>query len=409
MSVFLSRIVLIPTRSAFAKNISLKTLAELTSLKHHNSVCQGGIFSLSRQLGVRSCSSDSIQPVIALENATSPVKKKTVYKKAVLEDLSKKEGHYLALAYATANAYDLKGLKEALLEQKLYEPGMLKAQEIDGDVVIANAVYTVGSEPREIIFFKEGAVVFWNCTELEASNVLDFVRRYELESYPRDVVEREREIMTYVYQPNAKKCNLQESYFVMAPNRDNSLEKYTFSHAMAQSARLGAWEARLEALAASARAHSITMEKDGTTHLDKKEVVRKLGELFSLRHRINVESDLLDTPDVYWEEERLERLYSNTVAYFTIPRRTRVLNERLSHCVELLELLSSWAADRHHVRLEWMVIALILAEVCFELLHVFERYVLDRLPKTIERRRGRTVFADETEEYMFQDISILDT
>ncbi|XP_061722688.1 required for meiotic nuclear division protein 1 homolog [Cydia pomonella] len=409
MSVFLSRIILIPARNAFTKNISLKTLAELTSLKHHNSLYQGGIFSLSRQLGVRGYTSDSIQPVIALENATSPVKKKTIYKKAVLEDVSKKEGHYLALAYATANAYDLKGLKEALLEQKLYEPGTLKAQEIDDDVVIANAVYTVGSEPREIIFFKEGAVVFWNCTELEASNVLDFVRRYEVESYPRDVVEREKEIMTYVYQPNAKKCNLQDSYFVMAPNRDNSLEKYTFSHAMAQSARLGAWEARLEALAAAARAHSRTMELDGTTHLDKKEVVRKLGELFSLRHRINVESDLLDTPDVYWEEERLERLYSNTVAYFTIPRRTRVLNERLSHCVELLELLSSWAADRHHVRLEWMVIALILAEVCFELLHCFERYVLDRLSKTTERRRGRSVFADETEEYMFQDLSILDT
>lgn len=53
----------------------------------------------------------------------------------------------------------------------------LKAHEV-GDVVIANPVYTVGTEPREIIFFKEGAVVFWNCTELEASNVLDFVRRF---------------------------------------------------------------------------------------------------------------------------------------------------------------------------------------------------------------------------------------
>jgi required for meiotic nuclear division protein 1 len=53
----------------------------------------------------------------------------------------------------------------------------MPAQEV-GDVVIANAVYSVGTEPREIIFFREGAVVFWNCTELEASNVLELVRRY---------------------------------------------------------------------------------------------------------------------------------------------------------------------------------------------------------------------------------------
>ncbi|KAH9640862.1 hypothetical protein HF086_014448 [Spodoptera exigua] len=292
-----------------------------------------------RRLGriVRNYSNDAIQPTLPIENGTLPIKKKIVHKKASPSDFSDKEGHYLTMAYATANAYDLKSLKEALVQQKLYEPGTLKSNEL-GDVVVANAVYSVGTEPREIIFFREGGIVFWNCTELEARNVLDFVR--------------------------PKKCHLQESSFVLVPKRDNSLEKYTFSHAMVQSARLGAWEARLEALATAVSSHTAAMQHDGAAHLDKKEVVRKLGELFSLRHRLNVESDLLDTPDFYWEEEQLERLYSSTV-----------LNERLSHCVELLELLSSWAADRHHVRLEWMVIALILAEVCFELLHLFERWV----------------------------------
>ncbi|KPI98948.1 Required for meiotic nuclear division protein 1-like [Papilio xuthus] len=348
MSVYLTRIAVSAIRNISNKSFTLSNVVEFSPVKLFLNN-RSDVFNLSRQLIVRNYTTDTIQPVVALENASIPLKKKTAHKKAVLEDLTKKEGHYLTFAYATANSYDLKALKEALVQQKLYEPGKLKAHEV-GDVVIANPVYTIGTEPREIIFFKEGAVVFWNCTELEASNVLDFVKRYEIESYPKDVVEREREVMTYVYQPNV--------------------------HAMAQSARLGAWEARLESLAASVREHSAIMERDGATYVDKKEVVRKLGELFSLRHRLNVESDLLDTPDFYWEEEELERLYSNTVAYFTIPRRTRVLNERLSHCVELLELLSSWAADRHHVRLEWMVIALILAEVCFELLHFFERYFM---------------------------------
>ncbi|XP_013146029.1 PREDICTED: required for meiotic nuclear division protein 1 homolog [Papilio polytes] len=398
MTVYLTRIAVsairnISNRSSMLSNVDFSPVKLLL----HN---KNDILHLSRQLTIRKYTTDTIQPVIALENASIPLKKKTVHKKAVLEDLTKKEGHYLTFAYATANSYDLKALKEALVQQKLYEPGKLKAHEV-GDVVIANPVYTIGTEPREIIFFKEGAVVFWNCTELEASNVLDFVKRYEIEGYPKDVIEREREVMTYVYQPNVKKCHLQESCFVLVPDRDNSLEKYSFSHAMAQSARLGAWEARLESLAASVREHSAIMERDGATHVDKKEVVRKLGELFSLRHRLNVESDLLDTPDFYWEEEELERLYSNTVAYFTIPRRTRVLNERLSHCVELLELLSSWAADRHHVRLEWMVIALILAEVCFELLHFFER--------SSRKVRRKSTYSMDFEDPLFHDLSIIDT
>ncbi|XP_047522922.1 required for meiotic nuclear division protein 1 homolog isoform X1 [Pieris napi] len=369
MTSFLSRFAISVFKNTATKSFTFTSVPEIVPPinKFINN-----LFCTKPLCIVRNYSVDAVQPPLAVDNASIPLKKKTVYKKAVLEEVSQKEGHYLTLAYATANSYDLKGLKEALIQQKLYEPGTLKTQEV-GDVVVANAVYSVGDEPRQIIFFKEGAVVFWNCTELEAKNVLDFVRPFEIESYPLEVVHKEREIMTYFYQPNAKSCHLQESCFVLVENGENSLEKYTFSHAMVQSVRLGAWEARLETLASSIRSHTALMESEGAARVEKKEVVRKLGELFSLRHRLTVESDLLDTPDFYWEEENLERLYSNTVAYFTIPRRTRVLNERLSHCVELLELLSSWAADRHHVRLEWMVIALILAEVCFELLHFFER------------------------------------
>ncbi|KAJ0173349.1 hypothetical protein K1T71_011525 [Dendrolimus kikuchii] len=401
MTVYLSRIAITAFRSVTVKNVANEFISP------HSRVfsSKNDIFAVARCLVIRKFSSDAIQPTLALDNAGIPLKKKVVHKKATPADLSHKEGHYLTMAYATANAYDLKSLKEALVQQKLYEPGTLKAQQV-GDVVVANAVYSVGAEPREIIFFREGGVVFWNCTELEASNVLDFVKPYEVESYPKDVVEKEREVMTYAYQPNAKSCHLQESSFILLPNRDNSLEKYTFSHAMLQSAKLGAFESRLEALAASVSYHSGLMEREGAVHVEKKEVVRKLGELFSLRHRLNVESDLLDTPDFYWEEEELERLYSNTVAYFTIPRRTRVLNERLAHCVELLELLSSWAADKHHIRLEWMIIVLILAEVMFEILHLFDRNMF-----RADRHRGfqRQPFTTEVEEHLFQDISIIDT
>ncbi|CAK1590038.1 unnamed protein product [Parnassius mnemosyne] len=400
MSVYLTRIVFNTFRGVSTKSFSSVYLLEFAPVKNLFPANKNDILHFARPSATRHYTSNSLQPSLARDNASLPIKKKTVHKKAVLEDLTRKEGHYLTFAYATANSYDLKALKEALVQQKLYEPGKLKAHEV-GDVVIANPVYTIGTEPREIIFFKEGAVVFWNCTELEASNVLDFVKRFEVESYPKDVIEREREVMTYVYQANAKKCHLQESCFVLVPERDNSLEKYSFSHAMAQSARLGAWEARLEALAASVREHTALMEREGADYVEKKEVVRKLGELFSLRHRLNVESDLLDTPDFYWEEEELERLYSNTVAYFTIPRRTRVLNERLSHCVELLQLLSSWAADRHHVRLEWMIIALILVEVCFELLHFFER--------GSRRYIRRRISTHDLEDPLLHDLSIIDT
>lgn len=51
------------------------------------------------------------------------------------------------------------------------------------------------------------------------------------------------------------------------------------------------------------------------------------------------------------------------------------MNEKLNHCVELVELLSSHLSDRHHIRLEWMIIVLIMVEVGFETLHYIDRYL----------------------------------
>ena len=46
--------------------------------------------------------------------------------------------------------------------------------------------------------------------------------------------------------------------------------------------------------------------------------------LFSFRYKINLSSDLLKTPDFYWDRENLESLYDKTCIYLDIYKRTRV-------------------------------------------------------------------------------------
>ncbi|XP_061382224.1 required for meiotic nuclear division protein 1 homolog isoform X1 [Danaus plexippus] len=230
MSVLITKIFTSSLRCISARTVICNTFGDSVPVINKFLFNKNDIFRIRQQVS-RSYSNDTILPTsMALDNTSLPLKKKTVHKKTLLEDVSHKEGHYLTLAYATANNYDLKALREGLVNQKLYEPETLKSQDL-GDVVVAHAVYSIGHEPREIIFFREGAVVFWNCTELEANNVLDFVRPFEMGSYPNEVVNKEREVMKYEYQVNVKRCSLHESSncFVLVPNSDNSLERYTFS------------------------------------------------------------------------------------------------------------------------------------------------------------------------------------
>lgn len=57
------------------------------------------------------------------------------------------------------------------------------------------------------------------------------------------------------------------------------------------------------------------------------------------------------------------------------------MNEKLNHCIELVELISSHLTERHHTRLEWMIIILIMVEVAFETLHYIDRFYIEEINK----------------------------
>lgn len=151
--------------------------------------------------------------------------------------------------------------------------------------------------------------------------------------------------------------------------------RYAFSDGIAASVKLGALETALDRIIDSIEHVSEDMKRGEDFKLTRKEVLQKTGEIFALRHELNLSSDLLDTPDFYWDREDLEKLYHATCAHLSISKRTRIMNEKLTHCAELLSLITSHLNDEHHVRLEWFIIILIMIEVVFECWHFVERYL----------------------------------
>lgn len=92
-------------------------------------------------------------------------------------------GYFSVNAFATAEEYDLEKLLTALKAQDLYTPKRFfnsdDNSENEPDVLYATAKYQVGNEPRDIYFFREGTVVMWNCSDMECSNLLGFLKSFE--------------------------------------------------------------------------------------------------------------------------------------------------------------------------------------------------------------------------------------
>ncbi|KAK7070627.1 Required for meiotic nuclear division protein 1, partial [Halocaridina rubra] len=319
------------------------------------------------------------------------------------------------MAYATADEYNLDGLLEGLTQQGLYtiaainpgnpscesssrvvtkgvksstqhvkhhysnstavSPAHATAAPDAHDVLHMVATYRVGSENREIYFFREGSVVFWNVAELECKSIMLFLKKYEVGSYKPEMIDEESESLSYTYSDLPAKTRLVRHRIILNPEGATDIEKYTFSNAMAVSVKLGIWEAQLEKYIEDIEYVSEELSKTGRVVLSQDHVLQCMGQLFALRHLLNLSSDLLDTPDFYWEHEDLEQLYQKTSNYLNVSKRTSVMNVKLSHCVELMELLKSHLNEQHSARLEWIIIILIMIEVGFEVLHVLERWL----------------------------------
>ncbi|KAH8244883.1 hypothetical protein KR032_002079 [Drosophila birchii] len=324
------------------------------------------------------------------ESILSPNRTRLIRKKRLAIDELSALGFLNARGYTTAEEYNLEDLQIALRQQNLYETKrFFSTDNLDAEqnVLFVAAKYPTGQQPREIFFFREGSVVFWNCSDIETNNVLSFLRSFERESYVSALVHGESEVMPYTYIPSTtvdvegdlvaessdfnvtSRAFFQNGKFFVTADTDSFLYKYTFSNAMAQSIKLGIWEATLSRYIDSIEHLTEDLKRGRRLRISRATMLRKTGELFALRHVINLSSDLLDTPDFYWDREELETLYLQVCSYFSTTRRTKVMNEKINHCVELAELVSHNLNDAHHIRLEWMIIILIMVEVGFEILH----------------------------------------
>ncbi len=83
-------------------------------------------------------------------------------------------------------------LVDELLPVCLYARAKYNVDENDGGG--GASVYS-----KDIFFFENGSLVFWNVPDLERDNVLTFVKPIETDSYGEDTIREESELMTYKF------------------------------------------------------------------------------------------------------------------------------------------------------------------------------------------------------------------
>lgn len=97
--------------------------------------------------------------------------------------------------------------------------------------------------------------------------------------------------------------------------------------------------------------------------VEQHECLKLIGELLVLRGQMNLHSDLLDTPDIFWQAPDFEHHFTDMMSNMDVETRIELLNKRLDYANELTDLLRQHLSDEHGHRLEIIIIVLIAIEI----------------------------------------------
>ncbi len=212
---------------------------------------------------------------------------------------------------------------------------------------------------KDVFCFSFGVVVFWGFSAEEEISFLAEIKDFEKEPISKHEVDE----FSFSY---GDKMRIEEDE-ILLPKKD-ALTKLAISFAIAQSVKLTIFEDTI----LRTIEHSKQIPKDLALHgkipLSRRETSRKMGGLFLERNYINLHTEILDTPEFFWEHAELEPSYRRMFYYLDVGKRAELLNRRLTLMHELYEILSNELNHQQSSRLEMTIIILIVIEVVLALL-----------------------------------------
>ncbi|KAH7394391.1 hypothetical protein BKA66DRAFT_411208 [Pyrenochaeta sp. MPI-SDFR-AT-0127] len=233
----------------------------------------------------------------------------------------------------------------------------------------------------EMFVFSYGVAVFWNFTEKQEKDILadltfsSTATGVSLATRPLTESDFETEEFHFEYNPEIQRPRVYNDMITLKSG--DHMIKLAMSHAIAQSTKLSLFEEGMNKTMLAAQYVPKRLALTGKLGMRRTDVVKMIGQLFTSRVDVNLSSNMLDTPNFFWDSEpTLHPLYTAVREYLEIKPRIQVLNERCQVFLDLGEILSDSISDKKMTRITWIIIVLIVISICVTCLEVLLRFAI---------------------------------
>jgi len=151
-------------------------------------------------------------------------------------------------------------------------------------------------------------------------------------------------------------------------------EALAYSYALAQSVKLSVFEKLVDNAIETAKPIPEALAQHGVVTMDDTIVNRQMGEIFVTKCSMTLQSDILDTPEIIWEDDRFDEQYNVGRKYLELGKRVDILNQRLTVLNDLYSFLQAQLEVKQANKLEWIIIVLIVLEILVDLFNISSWY-----------------------------------
>lgn len=144
----------------------------------------------------------------------------------------------------------------------------------------------------------------------------------------------------------------------------------SISYGLAQSVRLLLYEEAIDSLVSRTRQLPDQLASRGQVTLSRGQLRRLIGELLAARYSVLLVSDILDTPEYFWQHADLEGVHLECAGQVELRERARLLDARTEVIKDALAILNNEVSASASDRVERAILFLIGVEVVIEVAKV---------------------------------------
>mmetsp|Transcript_12357 Transcript_12357/g.27008 ORF Transcript_12357/g.27008 Transcript_12357/m.27008 type:complete len:210 (+) Transcript_12357:1-630(+) len=152
---------------------------------------------------------------------------------------------------------------------------------------------------------------------------------------------------------------------------ENVEELLALSFGLAQSVKLLVYEESIDRLVERTRQLPRDLALTGRISMPSNSIKRIIGELLAARYAVNLLSDILDTPEFFWEYPHLGNLFFQTCNELELSKRSSLLDKRMQTIKDVLDVLNNEIASSSSYRVERAILVLIAFELLISISTTF--------------------------------------